>query len=125
MHENEIATQIVDAAYQIHSTVGPGLVESVYELMLAHELESRSLVVARQAHIPLVYKGKTLGEAYWVDLIVMKKVLVELKSVEHDAPVHRKQVITYLKLSGLKLGLLINFGKPLIKHGISRLVNDL
>jgi len=123
--ENEIAKVVVDACYQIHTRLGPGLLESVYERILEHELKKRGLKVARQVPIPVVYDGMEFEEGFKADLIVNSLVILELKSVEKTAPVHRKQTLTYLKLTGLKLGLLINFGAPLIKDGIFRLVNGL
>ena len=125
MTENEIAKIVVDACYQIHTRLGPGLLESVYERILEHELKKRGLKVARQVSIPVVYDGMEFEEGFKADLIVNSLVILELKSVEKTAPVHRKQTLTYLKLTGLKLGLLINFGAPLIKDGIFRLVNGL
>jgi GxxExxY protein len=125
MHENEIARLIVDAAYQVHTTLGPGLLESVYETVLAYELGQRGLAVTRQTPIPVVYKEMNFDEGFRADLLVQAKVIVELKSVEKVAPVHKKQLLTYLRLSGTRLGLLINFGEALIKNGITRIVNRL
>jgi GxxExxY protein len=125
MTENEIAAQIVDAAFKIHTQLGPGLLESVYEVILAHELQKRGLRVVRQVPIPILYEGIRFDEGFRADLIVENKVIVELKSVETIAPVHKKQVLTHLRLMNLKLGLLINFGDELIKSGISRIVNGL
>ena len=125
MTENEIAKIIVDASLQIHKETGPGLLESVYEVILADELKRRGLDVKRQVSIPVVFKGRTLDEGFRADLVVNDKVIVELKSVESVQDVHKKQLLTYLKLSGLKLGLLINFGEALIKNGITRVVNGL
>ena len=125
MTENEIATQIVDAALKIHTKLGPGLLESVYEVVLAHELKKRGLRVVRQAPTPIVYDDIKFDEGFRADLIVEDKVIVELKSVETVVPVHKKQVLTHLRLTNLKLGLLINFGEELIKNGISRIVNGL
>ena len=125
MHENEIARLIVDAAYQIHTTLGPGLLESVYETVLAYELQKRGLPVIRQAPVPLVYEEMSFDEGFRADLLVHGKVLVELKSVEKVAPVHKKQLLTYLRLADKRLGLLINFGEALIKNGITRIVNRL
>lgn len=125
MTENQIAREIVDAAYQIHVALGPGLFESVYETVLSHELTERGFQVARQKPIPVHYKDLTFDEGFRADLIVNEMVIVEIKSVEKTSPVHRKQVQTYLKLTGLKLGLLINFGEALIKDGITRIVNGL
>jgi GxxExxY protein len=125
MTENEIATQVVDAAFKIHTTLGPGLLETVYEVVLAHELQKRGLRVERQVPIPIAWEGIKFNEGFRADIIVEGKVIVELKSVETVAPVHKKQVLTHLRLMNLKLGLLINFGEELIKNGISRIVNGL
>jgi GxxExxY protein len=125
MTENEIAKQVVDAAFKIHTTIGPGLLESVYEAVLAYELKKRGLRVVRQQPVPVVYEDVRLDEGFRADLIVEEKVIVELKSVETVALVHKKQVLTYLRMTNLKLGLLINFGEELIKNGISRIVNGL
>ena len=125
MTENEIAKIIVDIAFKIHIALGPGLLESVYEVVMAHELAKRGLRVERQVIIPIVYDGVVIEEAFRADLIVNGLVIVELKSVETIAPVHPKQLLTYLRLSNKKLGLLINFGAPLMKHGITRIMNGL
>ena len=125
MIENEIAKEIVDAAYKIRTTLGPGLLESVYEVALAYELEQRGLSVVRQQPIPIVYESVTFDEGFRADLVVENKVIVELKSVEQIAPVHSKQLLTYLRLADMHLGLLINFGTGLIKDGIKRTVNKL
>lgn len=125
MTENEIATQIVDAAYKIHTTLGPGLLESAYEAISAHELQKRGLRVVRQKPIPVVYDGVHLEIGYRADLIVEDKVIVEIKSVEKLAPVHKKQLLTYLRLVDKRLGLLVNFGEALIKNGLKRVVNRL
>lgn len=125
MHENEISGIIVDAAYKIHTTLGPGLLESVYEVVLAHELERRGLHVVIQQPIPVIYEDVRLELGFRADIIVEHKVVVAVKSVEVIAPVHPKQLRTYLKLMDLKLGLLINFNVPLIKDGIHRVVNGL
>ena len=125
MTENEIAKEIVDAAYKIHTRLGPGLLESVYESVLSHELAKRGLSVLRQQGIPLVYEEIKFDEGFRADLVVGNKVIVELKSVELIAPVHKKQLLTYLRLADKKLGLLINFGEALIKDGITRIVNRL
>jgi GxxExxY protein len=125
MTENEIAKEVVDAAYKIHIKLGPGLLESVYEAVLAYELERRGMRVKRQQGIPVVYEGVHLEEGFRADLIVEDKVIVELKSVEAIHPVHKKQLLTYLRLADKHLGLLINFGAFLIKDGISRVVNNL
>lgn len=125
MTENEIAKVIVDAAFKIHTTLGPGLLESVYEVVLARELEKRGLVVERQKPVKIVFDGMIFDEGYRIDLLVNDLVVVEIKSVETMAPVHKKQLLTYLRLANKRLGLLINFGAPLIKDGIVRVVNGL
>ena len=125
MSENEIAKIVIDACYQIHTRLGPGLLESAYCRILEYELLKRGLRVRREVPIPFQYDNVQFDEGFRADLIVEDKVLLELKSVEAAAPVHKKQTLTYLKLTGLKLGLLINFGAPLIKDGITRLVNGL
>lgn len=125
MTENEIAKEIVDAAYRIHTTLGPGLFESVYELALKFELEKRELQVLRQHPIPVVYETIHLEEGFRADLIVERKVIIEVKSIEALAPVHRKQLLTYLRLADMRLGLLINFNVELIRDGIKRVVNGL
>jgi GxxExxY protein len=123
MHENEIARLIVDSSYKIHTTLGPGLLESVYEVVLFYELEKLGLIVARQVPIPGVYSEIKFDEGFRADLLVDGKVIVELKSIEKVAPVHKKQLLTYLRLADKRLGLLVNFGEALIKHGITRIVN--
>jgi GxxExxY protein len=125
MHENDISGAIVDAAIKVHTALGPGLLESVYEAALAHELEKRGLPVNRQVPLPVVYEEVRLEEGFRADLVVGGKVMVELKSVDRIADVHKKQLLTYLKLTGMKLGLLINFNEALIKDGITRIVNKL
>ncbi len=125
MTENELAKEIVNAAFKIHTTLGPGLLESVYEATLAYELEKRGLKVVRQQPIPTIYESVRMDMGFRADLIVGDKVIVEIKSVEVIAPVHKKQLLTYLRLADRKLGLLINFGAELIKDGITRVVNGL
>lgn len=125
MTENEIARQIVDAAYKIHTSLGPGLLESAYEAVLAHELRQRGLSYQQQQPIHLYYDGIVVETSYRADLIVEDKVIVELKSVEKIDPLHKKQLLTYLKVANKRLGLLINFGAPLIKDGITRIANGL
>ncbi|OBX27163.1 GxxExxY protein [Gelidibacter algens] len=125
MTENEISGIIVDACYHIHVSLGPWLLESVYEEILCYELRAKGLFVERQKPLPVLWKDIKLDLGYRTDLIVEKKVIVEIKSVEEIHPVHPKQVLTYLRLTGLKLGLLINFNSPLIKSGITRIVNKL
>lgn len=125
MTENEIAKQIVDVAYKTHTTFGPGLLESVYERIMAYELQKRGLRLLRQQGIPVVHENIRMDLGFRADLIVENKVIVEIKSVEAIAPVHKKQVLTYLRLTDKKLGLLINFNVELIKNGITRVVNGL
>jgi GxxExxY protein len=125
MTENEVAKVIVDACFRVHTVLGPGLLESVYEAVLTYELEKRGLRVSRQHPLPVVYESVKLDEGFRADLIVQDLVTVELKSVEAIAPVHKKQLLTYLRLSGKRLGLLVNFGTNLIKDGITRVVNGL
>lgn len=123
--ENELAEIVVDASFQIHRTLGPGLLESAYEAILVHELQKRGLSVAVQVPVSVTYESVRLDAGFRADLIVEDSVIVELKSLEKIAPVHKKQLTTYLKLSGKRLGLLINFGEELIKDGITRIVNGM
>ncbi|MCD6597646.1 MAG: GxxExxY protein [Bacteroidales bacterium] len=125
MKENEISKIIVNTCFNIHIELGPGLLESVYEEILYHELLDLGLKVERQKKIPVIWKNIKMKIGFRADLIVENKVIIELKSVEVIAPVHPKQLLTYLKLTGLKLGLLINFNEKLIKNGITRIVNNL
>ena len=125
MTENETAEIVVDTAYHIHRRLGPGLLESVYEVILAYALSSRGLNAERQVPVPIVFDGMKFDEGFKADLIVEDKVIVELKSVEKIAPVHKKQLLTYLRLADKRLGLLINFGASLIKDGIFRVANRL
>ena len=125
MHENDIAKTVVDAAYKVHRELGPGLLESVYETVLAHEVAARGLAVERQVAIPIQYDGLAFEEGFRADLVVGDALIVELKSVENVSPVHKKQLLTYLRLADKRLGLLINFGANLIKDGIFRVVNGL
>jgi len=125
MKENEIATVVLDAAFKIHTNLGPGLLESVYEAVLAYELTKRGVVVRRQVPIPIRYEGLSFEEGFRADLLAGESVVVELKSVETLAPVHGKQVLTQLRLSGHRLGLLINFGEVHLKDGIKRVANGL
>ena len=125
MTENELSKIIVDTCYRIHVGLGPGLFESVYEEILFYELNKQNLRVRRQQAIPVVWDGKRMEQGFRADLIVENKVIIEIKSVEFIAPVHKKQVLTYLRLTDLKLGLLVNFNDALIKHGITRIVNGL
>jgi len=125
MTENEIAKEIVDAAYHVHTELGPGLLETVYEVVLAKELRDRGLKCERQVPVPIHWKGITLDEGFRMDLLVEGKVIVELKSIEKVIPVHKKQLLTHLRLADKRLGLLINFGETLIRDGITRVVNGL
>jgi GxxExxY protein len=125
MKHDEIAWVVVESAFALHKELGPGLLESVYEVLLADALRERGLSVERQKPIPICFRGKRFDEGFRADLLVADLVLVELKSVEALARVHRKQVLTYLRLTNLKLGLLINFGGELLKGNMERLVNGL
>ncbi len=125
MNENQIAKEVVDAAVKIHTNLGPGLLESVYEAVLARELERRGLRVERQVPIPIEYEGLKFDEGFRADIIVEGKVILELKSVEQLAKVHYKQLSTYLKLADKRLGLLLNFGADLMKEGIKRIANGM
>ncbi len=125
MTENKIAKIIVNTAYNIHVKLGPGLLESVYEEILYYELVKQGLKVERQKGIPVIWDDIKMELGFRADLIVENKVIIELKSVEAIAKVHPKILLTYLRITGLKLGLLINFGEKLIKDGITRIVNNL
>lgn len=125
MSENEIAKIVVDCCFKIPTTLGPGLFESVYENALIYELEKRGLNFEKQKGIPVFYENMKMELGFLADIIVENKVILELKSQETLAPVHSKQLLTYLRVSGLKLGLLINFGEALIKNGIHRIANNL
>jgi GxxExxY protein len=125
MTENQLSSHIVNAAYTIHTTLGPGLLESVYETTLAHELEKRGIKVLRQQALPVVYETIRMDIGFRADLIVGDKVIVEIKSTEAISPVHRKQLLTYLRLTNKRLGLLINFNVEFIRDGITRVVNGL
>lgn len=124
MEIEEIAREAVDCGYKLHTGLGPGLLESVYEAVLAKLLAERGLFVERQKSIPIVFEGLQFDEGFRADLLVEGKLLIELKSVENIAPVHSKQVLTYLRLLNLPLGLLMNFGAPTFKDGIKRIVNN-
>jgi len=125
MTENQIAEKILDASFLVHRSLGPGLLETVYEVVLAQKLRDLGLAVERQVPIPIQFEGIQFDEGFRADLIVESRVLVELKSVEKLAPVHPKQVLTYLRLTNLKLGLLINFNEALLKDGIKRIANGM
>jgi len=125
MTENEIAKQVLDAAFVIHRELGPGLLETVYEVVLAKKLTDMGLFVERQVSVPIRFEGMVFDEGFRADLIVEHKVIIELKSVERLASIHGKQLLTYLRLSGCRLGLLINFGEVLLKDGIKRVANGM
>ncbi len=125
MTENEISKIVVNTAYQIHTQLGPGLLESVYEEIMYYELTKQGLSIDRQKAIPVIWNELKMEIGFRADLIVNNKVIIELKSVEFLAPVHPKQLLTYLRLTNLKLGLLINFNESLIKNGITRIANNL
>ena len=125
MDENEIAKIVVDLCVKIHKILGPGLLESVYEEVLVYELKKLGLIVARQTGIPVVYETVKLDIGFKADVIIENKVILELKSVETILPVHKKQLLTYLKLTKMKLGLLINFNENMIKNGITRIANGM
>mgnify|MGYP000926568907 FL=1 len=125
MNENELSRIIVDISYKIHRKLGPGLLESVYEAILFYELSSLNLNVERQKPIPILWEEIQLDIGFRSDLIVENKVIIEIKSVEQISNVHPKQLLTYLRVTKLKLGLLINFNEALIKNGITRIVNNL
>ena len=123
--ENEISGIILDAAITVHRKLGPGLLESVYERVLEYELKRRGLIVERQKPIAIEYEDLVIKDSFRADLVVEDKVIIELKSVERVEKVHKKQVLTYIRLADKRLGLLINFGAPLLKDGIFRIVNGL
>lgn len=123
MKENEIGTMIVNAAIQIHRDLGPGLLESVYETILARRLEKEGLSARRQVPVSIQYDGEIFDEGFRADLFVEGKLIVELKSVETIHSVHKKQLLTYLRLTDSKVGYLLNFGEELMKHGIYRVIN--
>lgn len=125
MTENEISKKVIGLAIELHKRIGPGLLESVYENALAYDLKEEGLKVIQQVPMPFEYKEVKLDVGYRLDLLVENKVIIEIKSVENLAPVHYSQLLTYLKLSNLKLGLLINFNTKLLKNGIYRIVNNL
>lgn len=125
MTENDIWKIVVDASINVHRELGPGLLESVYEIVLFHELSIRYLQVKRQVSIPIFYRDIKFNEGFKADIVVEEKVILELKSVERVLPVHKKQLLTYMKLTGCKLGFLLNFNESLLKDGITRCVNKL
>ncbi|MBL7868239.1 MAG: GxxExxY protein [Flavobacterium lindanitolerans] len=125
MKENELSRIIVNLCFEIHTKLGPGLLESVYEAILVYELTEMGLKVERQKSLPVIWNDITMSIGFRADIIVENLVLIEIKSVAEIAQVHLKQVLTYLKITGLKLGLLVNFNEPLIKNGIKRIANNL
>jgi len=125
MTENELSKILVDLAFRIHSKLGPGLFESVYEEILCFEIQKSGLEVERQRGVPVFWENIRMDLGFRADLIVEQKIIIEIKSIEIIAPVHYKQLLTYLRITGLKLGLLINFNEALIKNGITRVVNNL
>jgi len=122
MEINELTERIIGAAIAVHRALGPGLLESAYEACMAHELVERGLKIVRQHRVPLVYKGVKLECAYIIDIIVEGLVILELKSVERLDPIHEAQMLSYMKLTGVRVGLLINFNVPLLKDGIKRMI---
>ncbi len=120
----ELARIVIDCGYHLHKEIGPGLLETVYEVLLVQALQERNLSVVRQVPVPIRYKGIVVDNAFRADLVVDNRLIVELKSTEQFAPVHGKQLLTYLRLMGLPLGLLMNFGMYSFKDGIKRIVND-
>ena len=125
MKHNEIGTMVVESAVYLHQKLGPGLLETVYETVLANLLEKRGLKVERQVPVPIEFEGIKFEEGFRADIIINDKVILELKSVEKLNPAHKKQLLTYLRLTGMKLGYLLNFGEALMKHGISRTINGI
>jgi GxxExxY protein len=125
MTENEISYKVIGIAIELHKNLGPGLLESVYETTLSHDLREAGLEVEQQISVPLIYKGIKMNNGFRLDLLIENKVIIEIKSVENIAPVHFSQTLTYLKLSNKKLGLLINFNTDKLKEGIHRVVNNL
>lgn len=125
MNENEIGTKVLDACFDIHRELGAGLFESVYEVVLMRELSKKGFRVERQVQVPISFRGESFDEGFRADLFIERKVIIELKSVEKISPSHKKQLQTYLRLTGMKLGYLINFSEALLKNGIVRCVNKL
>jgi GxxExxY protein len=125
MDINKLSSKIIGAAIEVHKTLGPGLLESTYEECLCHELSLRGLEFERQKPLPITYKNKKLDCSYRLDIVVEDEIILELKSCEKIEPIHRAQLLTYLKLSGLQLGLVLNFNVPLMRDGIVRIVNEL
>lgn len=124
LEDNQLTQSIMDCLFKVHSVMGPGLLEGIYEECLCHELAKREIAYERQKIMPLTYEGIQLGKGLVLDLVVSGKVIIELKSIESIHPVHKAQILTYLKLSGLPIGFLVNFNVPLIKNGVQRFVNN-
>jgi GxxExxY protein len=122
---NQLSSKIIGAAIEVHKALGPGLLESSYQKCLCHELRLRGISFEYEKPLPLVYKGEKLDCSYQMDIVVDNAIIVELKSCEKLQPIHQAQLLTYLKLSGLKLGLLLNFNVPVLRNGIKRIVNKL
>jgi len=125
MTENDLAKILVNIFLKVHRTLGPGLLESVYESAICHELDKSQIKYSRQKDIPIIYDNVNLNLGFRADLIIDEKLIIEIKSIEEIAPIHQKQILTYLKLTNAKLGLLVNFNVVLIKNGITRIVNNL
>ncbi len=125
MDINELSGKIIGAAIEVHKTLGPGLLESAYEQCLCHEFRLRGLFSESQKPLPVIYKGKALDCGYRLDVVVENRIIIELKSCKRIEPIHKAQLLTYLTLSGLKLGLLLNFNVPAMRDGIVRMVNNL
>ena len=120
---NQLTSEIIGSAIEVHRNLGPGLLESTYEECMAFELQERKLVVQRQHEIPVLYKGTKLDQNYRIDLLVNNQVIIELKSIIKIEPIHNAQLLTYLKLANIRYGLLLNFNVPVMRHGIKRLLN--
>ncbi len=120
---NQLTSEIIGSAIEVHRNLGPGLLESTYEECMAFELQERKLIVQRQHEIPVLYKGNKLDQNYRIDLLVNNQVIIELKSIKKIEPIHDAQLLTYLKLANIRYGLLLNFNVPVMKQGIKRLLN--
>ena len=125
MDINKLSSKIINAAIEVHRALGPGLLESAYEKCMCYEFRLRDFSFERQKPLPIIYKGNKLDCGYRLDIVVENAIILELKSCEKIEPIHKAQLLTYLKLSGLKLGLLLNFNVPLMREGITRVVNEL
>ena len=121
--ENQLATTFLDIAFKVHRALGPGLLESCYEEVLAHELAKSGIPFERQIEVSILYEGISMGPGFRADLVLSESIIIEIKSVEQVLPVHKKQLLTYLRLTGLHLGLLVNFNAALLKEGITRIAN--